>query len=72
MKLWVLSRRDHCGYDEYDGFVVIAETETVARAFAASNAADEGGGTWLSDEHSSCTETTLGKPGMILGSFNAG
>jgi hypothetical protein len=31
MKLWLISRVDRVGYDEYDALVAIAETEEAAR-----------------------------------------
>lgn len=34
MRLWLLKRTDQVGYDEYQGFVVRAETEEQARAVA--------------------------------------
>lgn len=72
MKLWLLKRTDRIGYDECDGFVVRAKTETDARALAAEQAGDEGKDVWLSPAVT-CTELTAkGEPGIVLSSFNAG
>ena len=43
MKLWILEAREGFadGWDQYDGFVIEAETARAARALAAKNGADE-------------------------------
>ena len=74
-KLYLLKRMDSVGYDEYDGFVVAADTETEARDFAAKESADEGAGVWNSQLDCSCTLLALSSKhskGIVLGSFNAG
>ena len=74
MKLWLLERdAGLIGYDEYDSFVVRAETESQARGFARKRGADEGGDTWLDHNLVSCVPLQQGGDiGIILGSFNAG
>ena len=71
MKLWIIRRLDHVGYDEHDAFVVRAETEDEARIFASK----EGyGWDWsVPTQCSTCVELTYeGVAGIVLGSFNAG
>ena len=74
-KLYLLKRMDRVGYDEFDGFVISADTETEARDFAIQEAADEGDEVWSSQLDVSCTLLALNTKhdkGIVLGSFNAG
>ena len=73
MKLFILTRTDNVRYDEFDSFVVRAETEQQAREIAT--AADF---SWPKvDERwfalTKCEELTADGPAeVIVGSFNAG
>jgi hypothetical protein len=74
MKLWLVST-DYCSYDEYDSFVIRAETELDARAIADAQPDGSGHktGFWNNTEKVTVTEITAeGEPEVILGSFNAG
>ena len=71
--IYYLKRYDPPRHDEFDGFVVCAESPREARKLASYEAADEGGRTWLSPDLSSChaiRDRII--PGVVLGSFNAG
>lgn len=62
MKLWLV-KTDHYGYDEYDAFVIRAETAEEALHEAQ----------WENKESVTVTEIAAeGETEMILGSFNAG
>lgn len=72
MNLYLLSRTDQVGYDEYDAFVVAANDELEAKLFLAQKYDSD-------DEWSDKVEVKAigitGKytePTEILGSFNAG
>ena len=67
MKIYLVSRTDKIGYDEYDAWVVVAETP--AKAKALCNWAD---GSPSNDELRAKEIKPLKKPQVILGSFNAG
>ena len=68
MTLWLLERIGHISYEEYEGFVVRADSETQARQIAAMQD--------LQFEHpayAECTEIKPeGFPGIILTAFNSG
>lgn len=83
MNLYLISSIAAVGYDEYDSFVVAAETETAARTAAANHVSHAG----YTDEEA--RDTTWGNPtystgdligaaapgvtaGVVLASFNAG
>jgi hypothetical protein len=76
MNLWLLQRTDEPGWDEYLGFVICAETEDDARAWAATKKGDEGPQTWTDPSQSKIA--FIGKPadgmvaGIVLESFQAG
>lgn len=76
MKLYLLTRNDKTGYDEYLGYVIAADTETQARDIAAANAADEGAEVWNSQLDCNVTllalNSTKREAGIVLDSFNAG
>jgi hypothetical protein len=73
MNIYLLERVGRVGYDEYDGFVIAATSETEARNLCDS--ADEGD---IWDNQLDVTCTLVGtasedtEKGIILGSFNAG
>ena len=75
MKLWKLEA--DAGYDEYEGFVVLAETEAEARALAHKEAAvmehpDRKGG-YLDSARSTCELITFeGESRVVLSAFRAG
>jgi hypothetical protein len=72
MKLFLLSREAN-DYDEYDSFVVRAESETQARQIAAASHGFEDESEWLEGGKSRCDELTPeGAPGVVIGSYNAG
>ena len=74
MKLWLLKRLGNDPtYGCFNGFVIRAETENVARVMAAQKAADEGATTWMLAELSSCEELPQdGDASILLFDFNAG
>lgn len=84
MKLWILkANKKVLDWDSFDSFVVKAQTERDAREIAQENGATEcdigtgynikRGPFWLESQYSSCKELKpTGKPGIVLGSFNAG
>jgi hypothetical protein len=75
MNIYHLNRTGSIGYDEYDEFIVAAESEEMARIIASSAHADEGSDVWLNRKTVDCT---LLKPEdftesqIISSSFNAG
>lgn len=76
MKLYVITRKDAAGSDEYQGHVIAAETENAARTMAADKAADEGNAVWLSrrQTYSTCIaeESCYSNPIIVQSDFNAG
>jgi hypothetical protein len=76
MKVILLQRKDDVGFDEYDGFVIIASSTQFARKMASDLAADEGADIWL--DKTKCTATIIGEAKssdrqyVVLDSFNAG
>lgn len=78
MKLWLLECRDEIdafkGYDVAVGFVVRAETETLARLIAQENGIDETHGdvgegfqAWTDTSNSTCVELVAsGAAGLVL------
>lgn len=70
MKIWILTRVGSVPYDQYDGFVVAAESAIEARQIAHEK---DPNGAWQSARFSTTRELRIPtKPGVILGSFNAG
>jgi len=73
MNLYLIDRIGHVGYDEFDGFVIAAESETEARSLC--NQADEGD-IWGNQLDATCELIGTAKDGtnkgVILESFNAG
>lgn len=76
MKLFLLQNPDHDDrqYDIANGFVIAAETHHEARKIASQHCGDEGPGTWLDPEMSSCVVLNPDKckKEVILRDFNAG
>lgn len=70
-KIYLLTRKDRVGYDEYTGFVIVAGTEEDARTRANSIAADEGP-IWAEPDFVKCEEVNTETTGIVLDSFNAG
>lgn len=76
MKLWELVRLDE--YPVYDcvyGFIIAAESSTVARLTAAKQAGDEKDATWIDAARSSCVELTpddFTTTTVVMVDFNAG
>jgi hypothetical protein len=74
MNIYHLNRQGSIGYDEYDEFIIAAETEAEARQIASRNAADEGKAIWLSNK----VDCTVLRPEdfdesqVIASSFQAG
>lgn len=73
MKLWLLHPiNPHEGpwdpwYDKAFGFVVRAENETEARAFAANGCGDEGEYPWINAVFSTCIELLPeGEQGVVI------
>ena len=91
MKLWILRPVDGLNagenpwnpwYDKVFGFVIRAETEEAARAFAHADAADENRGEflgkpiastqapWLDSKYSTCIELSAdGEAGVLMQNF---
>ena len=70
MKIFWLRRTDSCDYDEYDSFVVCANSPEEAKKIAR----DKAGPYWSLEAE--CTHIGDALPfvssGVIVGSFNAG
>lgn len=69
MKLWLVERSDMqaVDYDEYDSFVIAAETDYEARDIAQDRERHAKG--WIATQIAA--RTTCAR-GVVLGSFNAG
>ena len=79
MKLWILSRIDNVGYDEYDSFVVLAKDESEARKLANDYDPVASYDTrrkhrWDDSKIVTCEQISLRtrKADVLLGSYNAG
>lgn len=83
MNLYLITTTEPYGYDEFDAFVVAAETETAAGRFAAERAnwgalvgIEASDTCWGNRERSTCvvvgTAAPDVAPGVVLASFNAG
>ena len=72
MKLWLVSTT-HYSYDDYDAFVIRAETELDARAIANTQGDGHHAGFWDNVKRVTVEEITAeGEPKIILKSYNAG
>lgn len=60
-------KANNCGYDEYDGFIVVARDAKQALAFVLIEVGTEN---FMDDP--TITEVDLTNRGILLGSFNAG
>jgi hypothetical protein len=70
--IYLLSRTDACGYDEYDAKVVRASNEGEARRIANEHVGDEGR-IWTNKDLVTCERIEpRGTSDVILASFNAG
>lgn len=71
MKLYELECREPVfGFTGFIGFVVRADSEDSARAFAYAFSDDGNREKWLDRKKSSCVElSTDGQPGVILGAY---
>lgn len=67
MKLWLLTRTDKIGYDEYVGFVIRASSHQQARKIAR-----EYEDRFSSPKWKVTAVKVDGKPGCILAAFNTG
>jgi hypothetical protein len=72
--LWLISRTDSIGYDEYDAFVVAASNIKAARAFAAEGVKGAAGEFTVQNTTTQRIGAASAKvpAGIVLGSFNAG
>jgi hypothetical protein len=73
MKLWIIRRREYADWDEYEAFVISAETEERARLLAKEEALEAEKKIWLDPEYTTCHELTVDEPeGVVLADFHAG
>jgi hypothetical protein len=81
VKLWLVKRIAAADWDEYQGFVIRAETELEARRIANGDKPDsfpfdyedDEISVWLNPDLSTCEELTAdGEAGIVLYDFNAG
>lgn len=70
MPLYLISRNDEVGYDEYDSFVVRAKNRKEALEIIAAK--HNFGGCWRDHDVKFEIIKETGKSEVILGSFNAG
>lgn len=72
--IYLIARLDHVDYDEYDSFVIIAESEQRVREIALDAASGANELSWISPINSKVEKigTSDGtEEEVILGSFNA-
>ena len=70
--LWLLQRKGTTKYDEHAGFVVRANSEAQARAFAQQRAGPTEAKTWEDPKKSYCARLlSTGKTEVVLADFNA-
>lgn len=73
MKLYLLTRKDHVGYDEYDSALIRAKDEASARAIAAEHFTGYCGYSWSNPDLINCeVVVNRGETGIVISSFNAG
>ena len=75
MFIYLVERTDHCDYDEYKSFLIVAESEEIARNAHPSDEVPSRG-TWPVNPDE-LKVTKVGRPignirGVIHSSFNAG
>lgn len=68
MKIYLLTRKDRIGYDEYDSKVVVAKTAKRARDLANEEQGDEGN-VWINPKIVICKQVKMIE-GIVLSSFN--
>lgn len=80
MKFWLL-KDDRADWDEYEGFVIVAETAAQARKIASehdgeakrNSLASPGEPKWIDASRTSCVSITVTRDtGIVLAAFNAG
>lgn len=77
MNLYLITRTDKVGYDQYDAFVVAASNaEEAEQVLAKEHDPDDHYSTWSNEVKIELIGIAIGgaaeKPQEILGSFNAG
>jgi hypothetical protein len=76
MHIYKVDRIGHTDYDEYDGFIVAAQTARQARQFAAVQAGHYERAVWTSPRDATIRKIGSAadgvEAGVILGSFKAG
>ena len=80
MHMFLLKRKpfNKVGYDEVEGFVIIAVNSPQARNLASKHAGDEGADTWQKKGKSTCIPIGVPEPKLaqreqiLLRAFNAG
>ena len=74
MNIYILSRSDKIDYDEYDAFVVVAESSEQAMEYTRSVHPKKSYDDWSDDVEALLIGTTdkYDEPLILLGSFNAG
>jgi len=75
MKLYLLTRSDSCGHDEYDSAVVAAVSRQAAAKINPGGSTEDGG-SWVPLDKVRAEYLSIArkgtKPGVICASFNAG
>lgn len=71
MNIYVLKQLGPAGWDEYEGFVIVATSESNAREIASQHAPSEGR-IWSDASKTSCDEVNDVQAGVVLAAFNAG
>ena len=70
-KIYIVTRKDPGGYDEYCGHVVVASDVLEALQFASNKTADEGAKAWTPELcNVKLVHTDI--KGIVLSDFNAG
>ena len=73
MSLYLLERTDRVFYDDFEGYVIRANSIEEARNLAAERTHGKGKNVWLDKEKSRCTIIKLkGVSRVILAIFNEG
>jgi hypothetical protein len=76
MKIYLLERVGHAGWDENEGFIVSAMSPRGARKLAAGRADCEGAAVWEDPDKSTCELLGSARPrtrsGVVLRAFKTG
>lgn len=76
MNIYLITRKDLPGYDEFDSFAVASTDARSARAFANDAAGSYDNCNWASANDAKCRKVGTASPGVkagiLVGSFNAG